>query len=110
MNKNLNYPLLFHYLSLLGGSPQSHIRLATVRLRIALLVEIDRFELPPPGDPSLGYGKSGIIDSREVSEGPSVSSSGIGSIRGLGSIRSISLSSISYGSGRSTDSISEHLG
>lgn len=37
----------FHYLSLLGGSPQSHIRLATVRLRIALLVEIDRFELPP---------------------------------------------------------------
>lgn len=35
---------------------------------------------------------------------------GIASIRGLGSIRSISLSSISYGSGRSTDSISEHLG
>lgn len=48
--------------------------------------------------------KSGIVDSREVSEGPSVSSSGIGSIR------CISLSSISYGRGRKTDSRSEHLG
>ena len=64
----------------------------------------------PVPSSSFRDGKSGIVDSREVSEGPSVSSSGIGSIRGLGSIRSISLSSISYGSGRSTDSISEHLG
>ena len=63
-----------------------------------------------PRASSLRDGKSGIVDSREVSEGPSVSSSGIGSIRGLGSIRSISLSSISYGSGRSTDSIRSHLG
>ncbi len=65
---------------------------------------------PQVGASSLRDEKSGIVDSREVSEGPSVSSSGIGSIRGLGSIRSLSLSSISYGSGRRTDSISEHLG
>jgi len=40
-----------------------------------------------PRASSLRDEKSGIVDSREVSEGPSVSSSGIGSIRGLGSIR-----------------------
>ena len=62
-----------------------------------------------PRASSLCEGKSGIVDSREVSEGPSVSSSDIGSIRGLGSIRNISFSSISYGSDKITDSISEHL-